>query len=78
MKKTRAPRPVWNTTIYNDADLPARCDIATAAAYLRVSRNWISQRLHDGTLPGIRVGNGWRIRKEDLIGFTGQQEEGAR
>ncbi|MBQ8301135.1 MAG: helix-turn-helix domain-containing protein [Clostridia bacterium] len=55
---------------FNEDDLPAILTFAEAREYLYISRNTLLNLLHNKDLNGFKVGNQWRIRKEDLIEFT--------
>ena len=42
---------------------------AEAVEYLYIGRNTLLKLLHNGTIKGFKVGNRWRIKKEDLLEF---------
>ena len=54
----------------SDDDLPAILTFSEMREYLFVSRNTFLNLLHTKALKGFRVGKQWRIKKEDLIEFT--------
>ncbi len=44
--------------------------ILTPAEYAREagrSKTWVVERCQDGTLPAIRIGNRWLLKRADLI-----------
>ena len=47
---------------YNENELPAILTFAEAVEYLYIGRNTLLKLLH-------KVGNRWRIKKEDLLEF---------
>ena len=53
-----------------EEDLPAVLTFSEARDYLYVSRNTLLNLLHSKELKGFKVGNLWRIRKEDIIDFA--------
>ena len=54
---------------YNENELPAILLFAEAAEYLYIGRNTLLKLLPNGTIKGFKVGNRWRIKKEDLLEF---------
>lgn len=52
---------------YNENELPAILTFAEAVEYLYIGRNTLLKLLHNGTIKGFKVGNRWRIKKEDLL-----------
>ncbi len=42
-----------------------------AAAYLRVNPQTVYRLLRRGTLPGVKIGRQWRIRRADLDAHFG-------
>ena len=54
---------------YNENELPAILTFAEAVEYLYIGRNTLLKLLHNGTIKGFKVGNRWRIKKEDLLEF---------
>lgn len=55
---------------YEDEELPAVMTFEEAREYLFTGRNTLLDLLHSGELKGKKIGNKWRIRKEDLIEYT--------
>ena len=54
---------------YDENELPAILTFAEAVEYLYIGRNTLLKLLHNGTIKGFKVGNRWRIKKEDLLEF---------
>ena len=71
VKKIRAPRPVWTKVYTSLDDLPAVCLVGEVACVLRMSENWVREKLTDGTIPGFKVGDEWRVPKENLLQYMG-------
>lgn len=71
VKKTRAPHPVWTKVYTSLDDLPAVCLVGEVACVLRMSENWVREKLTDGTIPGFKVGDEWRVPKENLLQYMG-------
>ena len=56
--------------IYNWDEIPVVVDLAYVAAMFRVSRETVRKLLCDGEIKGFKVGEQWRIRKDDLMAYT--------
>lgn len=56
--------------VYNWDDVPVIIDIPYAMMLLGCSRETIRRECQNGGLPAFKVGDMWRIRKEDLIAYT--------
>ena len=56
--------------LMSDEEMPSVLTFEEAREYLYVSRNTLLNLLHSKTLKGFKVGNRWRIRKDDLFEFT--------
>ncbi len=56
--------------ISGDDELPAIMTFEEAREYLYIGRNTLLKLLHNKELKGFKVGNKWRIRKEDIIAYT--------
>ena len=54
----------------NEDEMPSVLTLEEARDYLFVSRNTLMSLLHAGIIKGFKVGNRWRIRKEDLLNFS--------
>ena len=50
------------------AHVPEVMDVETAAAYLDLSERTVRTHLHNGLLPGWKIGNLWRLSKSALDG----------
>lgn len=73
----RSRRPVWTKTYTSVDDLPAVCLVGEVACVLRMSENWVRNKLSDGTIHGFKVGDKWCVPKENLLQYMGicsQQE----
>ncbi|MDQ2707927.1 MAG: helix-turn-helix domain-containing protein [Actinomycetota bacterium] len=65
-------------------DIPAQHDpetldpltVAQAAAAMRVSKMTVYRMLHAGELPSIRVGQLFRIHRNDLDGYLRRAQHG--
>lgn len=42
------------------------------AAFLRVDREWVSRQCAKGALKATKLGQHWRIHRDDLDAFMGQ------
>lgn len=54
----------------SENDLPAVLTFEEARDFLYIGRNTLLNLLHNKELKGFKVGNQWRIRKEDVVAFT--------
>ena len=54
---------------YNENELPAILTFSETVEYLYIGRNTLLKLLHNGNIKGFKVGNRWRIKKEDLLEF---------
>ncbi len=57
---------------YADEELPAVMTFEEAREYLFIGRNTLLDLLHSGELRGKKIGNKWRIKKENLIEFASE------
>lgn len=48
------------------APVPSLVSVTEASRILRVTRQRILQMLHDGTVNGIKVGNGWAMYRAEI------------
>ncbi len=48
---------------------PQTLTVEEAAAILRVSTNTLRRLLRQGKIPGVKVGNSWRISRKALDAF---------
>lgn len=53
-----------------DEELPEVMTFEEAREYLFTGRNTLLKLLHNGDIKGIKIGNKWRIKKENLIDFV--------
>lgn len=53
----------------NFSDIPAIMTFSEARAVLKIGRNKMLWLIHSGELSAFRIGNRWRITREDLIDF---------
>lgn len=60
----------------SENELPPIMTFEETREYLFIGRNTLLNLLHAGILKGFKVGNRWRVRKEDLIEFTRQDYRG--
>lgn len=54
--------------------------VEEAARLLKISSYTVRRWLNEGNLPGTKIGRGrqWRIRKVDLLAYSGSQEDVVR
>lgn len=45
-----------------------------AMEFLKISKGTLNKLIHKGDIPAYRVGNLWRIDKEELISWTKKQQ----
>jgi len=50
-------------------ELPIVCDAAEAGLLLRVNPETINRMARDGILPGVKIGNAWKFRRDDLVSY---------
>lgn len=56
--------------IYSWDEIPLILDIAYLTTLLGCSREKIRMECQSGRLPAFKIGDMWRVRKDDLIAFT--------
>ena len=56
--------------IYNWDEIPVVVDPPYVATLLGCSREKVRKECQSGKLPAFKVGDMWRIRKDDLIAYT--------
>ena len=49
-----------------------------AAVLLGRSKSWVVERCQDGTLPALRIGNRWLLKRAELVRDGWLQPDGAR
>ena len=67
MKAKRVNKPLRVITDINS--LPVICDCAEAGLLLRVYPETVSKMARDGVLPGVKIGQSWRFRRDDLVAY---------
>lgn len=48
--------------------------ITEVANYLKISEITTYKMVQNGTIPGFKIGRGWRIKREDLTAFIEAQK----
>lgn len=56
--------------IHSVDELPVICDCAEAGLLLRLNPETVAKMARDGVLPGVKVGQSWRFRRDDLVAYT--------
>ena len=64
MRPRRPNKPL--RVIHSIEELPVICDCAEAGLLLRVYPETVAKMARDGVLPGVKVGQSWRYRRDDL------------
>ena len=54
-------------------EYPAILNFKQVREILHIGKNSLLLRLNSGEIPGFKVGNLWRVYKEDLILYTRQR-----
>lgn len=67
MRTRRPNKPL--RVIHSVNELPVVCDCAEAGQLLRVYPETVAKMARDGILPGVKVGQSWRFRRDDLVGY---------
>lgn len=67
MKPNRVNKPL--RIIHSIEELPVICNCAEAGLLLRVYPETVSQMARDGVLPGVKIGQSWRFRRDDLVAY---------
>lgn len=62
--------------IHSIDELPVICDCAEAGLLLRCYPETIAKMARDGVLPGVKVGQAWRFRRDDLVAYMDRLFEG--
>jgi len=57
----------------NFSDIPAIMTFSEARSVLKIGRNKMLWLIHSGELPAFRIGNRWRITRENLIEYIQEQ-----
>ena len=67
MRPKRINKPL--KVIRSIEELPVICDCAEAGLLLRVYPETVAKLARDGILPGVKVGQSWRFRRDDLVAY---------
>lgn len=67
MRARRPNKPL--RVIHSIEELPVLCNCADAGLLLRVYPETVAKMAKDGVLPGVKVGQSWRFRREDLVTY---------
>lgn len=67
MRPRRPNKPM--RVIHSIDELPVICDCAEAGLLLRVYPETVAQMARNGVLPGVKVGQAWRFRRDDLVDY---------
>ena len=67
MRPRRPNKPL--RVIHSNEELPVICDCAEAGLLLRVYPETVAKMARDGVLPGVKVGQSWRFRRDDLATY---------
>lgn len=70
MRTKRMNRPLRQ--IHSIEELPVICNCAEAGLLLRVYPETVSKMARAGLLPGVKVGQSWRFRRDDLAAYLDQ------
>lgn len=67
MRPRRPNKPLRQ--IHDISELPVLCTCAEAGLLLRLYPEVIARMARDGVLPGVKVGQSWRFRRDDLVSY---------
>ena len=67
MRTRRPNKPL--RVIHSIEELPVVCDCAAAGLLLRVYPETVVKMARDKILPGVKVGQSWRFRRDDLVDY---------
>lgn len=67
MRPRRPNKPL--RVIHSIEELPVICDCAEAGLLLRVYPEVVARMAREGVLPGVKVGQSWRFRRDDLVAY---------
>lgn len=76
MRTRRVNRPL--RVIHSVDELPVICDCAEAGLLLRVYPETVAKLAREGVLPGVKVGQSWRFRRDDLVAYLDRLFVGAK
>lgn len=74
MRPRRINKPL--RVIHSIEELPVICNCSEAGLLLRVYPETISKMARDGVLPGVKVGQAWRFRRDDLVAYLDKLFQG--
>lgn len=74
--KSRRPKPSLRV-IHDVKDLPVICDCADAGLLLRRTPETIARMAKSGELPGVKQGQSWYFRRDDLVAYLNDLFAGA-
>lgn len=67
MRPKRVNKPL--RVVHSIEELPYLCDCAEAGLLLRVYPETVAKMAKDGILNGVKVGQSWRFRRDDLVAY---------
>lgn len=74
MRPRRPNKPL--RVIHSIEELPVLCNCAEAGLLLRVYPETVAKMAKDGVLPGVKVGQSWRFRRDDLVAYLDKLFQG--
>lgn len=76
MRTRRINKPL--RVIHSVEELPVICDCAEAGLLLRIYPESVAKLAREGVLPGVKVGQSWRFRRDDLVAYLDRLFVGAK
>lgn len=76
MRPRRPNKPM--RVIRSIEELPVLCDCAEAGLLLRVYPETVAKMAKDGILPGVKIGQSWRFRRDDLVAYLDKLFSGGK
>lgn len=73
MKKTRAPKPVWEKTFYSIDEIPLVCTLQDIAILLRVGEDTVRSKIRSGEIKGFLAGDRIRVMKPEILKYMGYE-----
>lgn len=70
-------RPQPAAVITTEDQLPTVCTAVDAARLLRCTPEYVTRLASVGAIPGFKLGNRWRFRRDDLLAYLDRQAETA-
>jgi len=74
MRPRRINKPL--RVIHSIDELPVICNCAEAGLLLRVYPETVAKMARDGILPGVKVRQSWRFRRDDLEAYLDKLFQG--